>query len=166
MSLFLTEYFRSRMKLSSWLVYSIRKHITKVQIDCKCWKCLKICGSKLHLSWADKNFDDEDSVDGGRSSSSTSSKGFSSSRRGGNMGSMRRPSSASTPKAAGNLHTTLTPWKHMVKRCFCLGFESLIYYYFTCTCCHSAKRPRDFVFVYFVTENDAGLRDSKVLYIL
>uniref|UniRef100_A0A8B9LVR4 Cytoplasmic linker associated protein 1a n=1 Tax=Astyanax mexicanus TaxID=7994 RepID=A0A8B9LVR4_ASTMX len=48
-----------------------------------------------------KNFDDEDSVDGGRSSSS-SSKGFSSSRRGGNMGSMRRPSSASGPRAAGN----------------------------------------------------------------
>uniref|UniRef100_A0A8B9LU26 Cytoplasmic linker associated protein 1a n=1 Tax=Astyanax mexicanus TaxID=7994 RepID=A0A8B9LU26_ASTMX len=47
-----------------------------------------------------KNFDDEDSVDGGRSSSS-SSKGFSSSRRGGNMGSMRRPSSASGPRAAG-----------------------------------------------------------------
>uniref|UniRef100_A0A8B9LWX6 Cytoplasmic linker associated protein 1a n=1 Tax=Astyanax mexicanus TaxID=7994 RepID=A0A8B9LWX6_ASTMX len=49
---------------------------------------------------SDKNFDDEDSVDGGRSSSS-SSKGFSSSRRGGNMGSMRRPSSASGPRAAG-----------------------------------------------------------------
>uniref|UniRef100_A0A3B1J7L3 Cytoplasmic linker associated protein 1a n=1 Tax=Astyanax mexicanus TaxID=7994 RepID=A0A3B1J7L3_ASTMX len=47
-----------------------------------------------------KNFDDEDSVDGGRSSSS-SSKGFSSSKRGGNMGSMRRPSSASGPRAAG-----------------------------------------------------------------
>ncbi|XP_046694813.1 CLIP-associating protein 1a isoform X22 [Silurus meridionalis] len=49
----------------------------------------------------DKNFDDEDSVDGGRSSSSTSSKGFSSSKRGGNMGSMRRPSSASAPRAPG-----------------------------------------------------------------
>uniref|UniRef100_A0A3B1IXB0 Cytoplasmic linker associated protein 1a n=1 Tax=Astyanax mexicanus TaxID=7994 RepID=A0A3B1IXB0_ASTMX len=49
---------------------------------------------------SDKNFDDEDSVDGGRSSSS-SSKGFSSSKRGGNMGSMRRPSSASGPRAAG-----------------------------------------------------------------
>uniref|UniRef100_A0AAR2LZK0 TOG domain-containing protein n=1 Tax=Pygocentrus nattereri TaxID=42514 RepID=A0AAR2LZK0_PYGNA len=50
---------------------------------------------------SDKNFDDEDSVDGGRSSSSSSSKGFSSSRRGGSMGSMRRPSSASGPRAAG-----------------------------------------------------------------
>ncbi|XP_073768132.1 CLIP-associating protein 1a isoform X15 [Danio rerio] len=49
----------------------------------------------------DKNFDDEDSVDGGRSSSSSSSKGFSSSRRGGSMGSMRRPSSASGSRAAG-----------------------------------------------------------------
>ncbi|KAG1937705.1 hypothetical protein F2P79_018132 [Pimephales promelas] len=49
----------------------------------------------------DKNFDDEDSVDGGRSSSSTSSKGFSSSRRGGSMGSMRRPSSASGSRATG-----------------------------------------------------------------
>ncbi|CAM4601538.1 unnamed protein product [Leuciscus chuanchicus] len=48
-----------------------------------------------------KNFDDEDSVDGGRSSSSTSSKGFSSSKRGGSMGSMRRPSSASGSRATG-----------------------------------------------------------------
>ncbi|KAG1937704.1 hypothetical protein F2P79_018132 [Pimephales promelas] len=52
-------------------------------------------------SGSDKNFDDEDSVDGGRSSSSTSSKGFSSSRRGGSMGSMRRPSSASGSRATG-----------------------------------------------------------------
>uniref|UniRef100_A0A8C1RFL4 Cytoplasmic linker associated protein 1a n=1 Tax=Cyprinus carpio TaxID=7962 RepID=A0A8C1RFL4_CYPCA len=44
---------------------------------------------------SDKNFDDEESVDGGRSSSSSSSKGLSNSRRGGSMGSMRRPSSAS-----------------------------------------------------------------------
>ncbi|XP_058247287.1 CLIP-associating protein 1a isoform X27 [Hemibagrus wyckioides] len=57
--------------------------------------------SRIMTTGEDKNFDDEDSVDGGRSSSSTSSKGFSSSRRGGNMGSMRRPSSASAPRAAG-----------------------------------------------------------------
>uniref|UniRef100_A0A8C2BK58 Cytoplasmic linker associated protein 1a n=1 Tax=Cyprinus carpio TaxID=7962 RepID=A0A8C2BK58_CYPCA len=50
---------------------------------------------------SDKNFDDEDSVDGGRSSSSSSSKGFSNSRRGGSMGSMRRPSSASGSRAPG-----------------------------------------------------------------
>uniref|UniRef100_A0A671MC85 CLIP-associating protein 1-like n=1 Tax=Sinocyclocheilus anshuiensis TaxID=1608454 RepID=A0A671MC85_9TELE len=50
---------------------------------------------------SDKNFDDEESVDGGRSSSSSSSKGFSNSRRGGSMGSMRRPSSASASRAPG-----------------------------------------------------------------
>uniref|UniRef100_A0AAY5EZB9 TOG domain-containing protein n=1 Tax=Electrophorus electricus TaxID=8005 RepID=A0AAY5EZB9_ELEEL len=55
-------------------------------------------GNMILSSCSDKNFDDEDSVDGGRSSSSSSSKGFSSSsRRGGNVGSMRRPSSASGP---------------------------------------------------------------------
>ncbi|KAA0715567.1 CLIP-associating protein 1 [Triplophysa tibetana] len=48
----------------------------------------------------DKNFDDEESVDGGRSSSSIS-KGFNNSRRVGSMGSMRRPSSASGSRAAG-----------------------------------------------------------------
>ncbi|KAL6484898.1 hypothetical protein MHYP_G00069430 [Metynnis hypsauchen] len=58
-------------------------------------------GNMILSSASDKNFDDEDSVDGGRSSSSSSSKGFSSSRRGGSMGSMRRPSSASGPRAAG-----------------------------------------------------------------
>ncbi|KAK3569320.1 hypothetical protein QTP86_026826 [Hemibagrus guttatus] len=58
-------------------------------------------GNMILSSGSDKNFDDEDSVDGGRSSSSTSSKSFSSSRRGGSMGSMRRPSSASAPRAAG-----------------------------------------------------------------
>ncbi|XP_035378676.1 CLIP-associating protein 1a isoform X8 [Electrophorus electricus] len=57
--------------------------------------------------FSDKNFDDEDSVDGGRSSSSSSSKGFSSSsRRGGNVGSMRRPSSASGPRAPGKEGTS------------------------------------------------------------
>uniref|UniRef100_A0AAR2JDB0 TOG domain-containing protein n=1 Tax=Pygocentrus nattereri TaxID=42514 RepID=A0AAR2JDB0_PYGNA len=72
----------------------------KVQLVCNCRKCRTHC---LHVELfpADKNFDDEDSVDGGRSSSSSSSKGFSSSRRGGSMGSMRRPSSASGPRAAG-----------------------------------------------------------------
>ncbi|KAG1937702.1 hypothetical protein F2P79_018132 [Pimephales promelas] len=58
-------------------------------------------GNMIPSSGSDKNFDDEDSVDGGRSSSSTSSKGFSSSRRGGSMGSMRRPSSASGSRATG-----------------------------------------------------------------
>uniref|UniRef100_A0A672MP44 CLIP-associating protein 1-like n=1 Tax=Sinocyclocheilus grahami TaxID=75366 RepID=A0A672MP44_SINGR len=53
----------------------------------------------LLVSPTDKNFDDEDSVDGGRSSSS--SKGFSNSKRGGSMGSMRRPSSASGSRAPG-----------------------------------------------------------------
>ncbi|XDV30176.1 hypothetical protein PO909_033147, partial [Leuciscus waleckii] len=58
-------------------------------------------GNMIPSSGSDKNFDDEDSVDGGRSSSSTSSKGFSSSKRGGSMGSMRRPSSASGSRATG-----------------------------------------------------------------
>nr|XP_055072417.1 CLIP-associating protein 1a isoform X5 [Misgurnus anguillicaudatus] len=58
-------------------------------------------GNMIPSSGSDKNFDDEDSVDGGRSSSSSSSKGFSNSRRGGSMGSMRRPSSASGSRAAG-----------------------------------------------------------------
>ncbi|XP_073701937.1 CLIP-associating protein 1a [Garra rufa] len=58
-------------------------------------------GNMIPSSGSDKNFDDEDSVDGGRSSSSSSSKGFSNSRRGGSMGSMRRPSSASGSRAPG-----------------------------------------------------------------
>uniref|UniRef100_A0A8C1GGQ5 Cytoplasmic linker associated protein 1a n=1 Tax=Cyprinus carpio TaxID=7962 RepID=A0A8C1GGQ5_CYPCA len=57
-------------------------------------------GEKVRID-LNKNFDDEDSVDGGRSSSSSSSKGFSNSRRGGSMGSMRRPSSASGSRAPG-----------------------------------------------------------------
>ncbi|XP_031433512.1 CLIP-associating protein 1-like [Clupea harengus] len=51
-------------------------------------------------SGSDKNFEDEDSVDGGRSSSSSSSRAPPSGRRGGAVGSMRRPSSASS-KAPG-----------------------------------------------------------------
>ncbi|XP_063069073.1 CLIP-associating protein 1a [Engraulis encrasicolus] len=51
-------------------------------------------GNMILSSASDKNFDDEDSVDGGRSSSSSSSRGPS--RRTGAMGSMRRPSSASS----------------------------------------------------------------------
>uniref|UniRef100_A0A4W6E2M1 Cytoplasmic linker associated protein 1a n=1 Tax=Lates calcarifer TaxID=8187 RepID=A0A4W6E2M1_LATCA len=47
-----------------------------------------------------KNFEDEDSVDGGRSSSSSSSKAPSSGRRT-VMSSVRRPSSATTAKATG-----------------------------------------------------------------
>ncbi|XP_016322970.1 CLIP-associating protein 1-like isoform X7 [Sinocyclocheilus anshuiensis] len=58
-------------------------------------------GNIILSSGSDKNFDDEESVDGGRSSSSSSSKGFSNSRRGGSMGSMRRPSSASASRAPG-----------------------------------------------------------------
>lgn len=65
------------------------------------WTYLMKHWSMLLVFPTDKNFDDEDSVDGGRSSSSTSSKGFSSSRRGGSMGSMRRPSSASGSRATG-----------------------------------------------------------------
>uniref|UniRef100_A0A673HJB9 CLIP-associating protein 1-like n=1 Tax=Sinocyclocheilus rhinocerous TaxID=307959 RepID=A0A673HJB9_9TELE len=57
-------------------------------------------GEKVRID-LNKNFDDEDSVDGGRSSSSSSSKGFSNSRRGGSMVSMRRPSSASGSRAPG-----------------------------------------------------------------
>lgn len=49
---------------------------------------------------ADKNFEDEDSVDGGRSSSSSSSKAPPSGRRT-VMSSVRRPSSATTAKASG-----------------------------------------------------------------
>ncbi|XP_062390945.1 CLIP-associating protein 1a [Sardina pilchardus] len=58
-------------------------------------------GNMIPTSSSDKNFDDEDSVDGGRSSSSSSSRGPPSGRRGGAMGSMRRPSSASSKGPAG-----------------------------------------------------------------
>ncbi|XP_051564143.1 CLIP-associating protein 1-like [Myxocyprinus asiaticus] len=58
-------------------------------------------GNMIPSSGSDKNFDDEDSVDGGRSSTSSSSKGFSNSKRGSSMGSMRRPSSASGSRVAG-----------------------------------------------------------------
>ncbi|XP_041925670.1 CLIP-associating protein 1a isoform X6 [Alosa sapidissima] len=58
-------------------------------------------GNMIPSSSSDKNFDDEDSVDGGRSSSSSSSRGPPSGRRGGAMGSMRRPSSASSKGPAG-----------------------------------------------------------------
>ncbi|XP_028972445.1 CLIP-associating protein 1-B isoform X20 [Esox lucius] len=46
----------------------------------------------------DKNFDDDDSVDGGRSSSS---KGLSSGKKSLSVGSVRRPSSASSTKSTG-----------------------------------------------------------------
>ncbi|XP_064831494.1 CLIP-associating protein 1-like [Oncorhynchus masou masou] len=56
--------------------------------------CKKICASPL----ADKNFDDEDSVDGGRScSSASSSKAPPSGRRTVAAASVRRPSSATGP---------------------------------------------------------------------
>lgn len=56
--------------------------------------------SSLPLPPPDKNFEDDDSVDGGRSSSS--SKGASlSGRKPVSMGSFRRPSSASSAKSAG-----------------------------------------------------------------
>ncbi|XP_028846226.1 CLIP-associating protein 1a isoform X17 [Denticeps clupeoides] len=58
-------------------------------------------GNMIQSSCSDKNFDDEDSIDGGRSSSSSSSKGLSSSRKAAPMSSARRPSSASAPKATG-----------------------------------------------------------------
>uniref|UniRef100_A0A667Z9D7 Cytoplasmic linker associated protein 1a n=1 Tax=Myripristis murdjan TaxID=586833 RepID=A0A667Z9D7_9TELE len=52
------------------------------------------------ISSSDKNFEDEDSVDGGRSSSSSSSKATPSGRRT-VISSVRRPSSANTAKATG-----------------------------------------------------------------
>ncbi|XP_066543385.1 CLIP-associating protein 1a isoform X1 [Amia ocellicauda] len=59
-------------------------------------------GNMILSSASDKNFDDEDSVDGNRpsSSSSSSSKAPPSGRRGVSMGSMRRPTS-SAAKATG-----------------------------------------------------------------
>ncbi|XP_055360884.1 CLIP-associating protein 1a [Betta splendens] len=57
-------------------------------------------GNMISSSGSDKNFEDEDSVDGGRSSSSSSSKAPPSGRRA-IMGSVRRPSSASAAKAPG-----------------------------------------------------------------
>uniref|UniRef100_A0A672ZWG9 Cytoplasmic linker associated protein 1a n=1 Tax=Sphaeramia orbicularis TaxID=375764 RepID=A0A672ZWG9_9TELE len=56
---------------------------------------------RMDLSKKDKNFEDEDSVDGGRSSSSSSSKAPPSGRRT-VMTSVRRPSSATTAKVPGN----------------------------------------------------------------
>ncbi|KAI1884942.1 hypothetical protein AGOR_G00215090 [Albula goreensis] len=55
-------------------------------------------GNMILSSASEKNFDDEDSVDGGRSSSS--SKAASSGRKGVSMGSVRRPGTAG-PKAIG-----------------------------------------------------------------
>ncbi|XP_031433505.1 CLIP-associating protein 1-like [Clupea harengus] len=66
--------------------------------------CRRICALLsvcCFLYPADKNFEDEDSVDGGRSSSSSSSRAPPSGRRGGAVGSMRRPSSASSKAPAG-----------------------------------------------------------------
>ncbi|XP_033180887.1 CLIP-associating protein 1a isoform X13 [Mastacembelus armatus] len=57
-------------------------------------------GNMISSSGSDRNFDDEDSVDGGRSSSSSSSKAPPSGRRT-VMSSVRRPSSGTTAKAAG-----------------------------------------------------------------
>lgn len=57
-------------------------------------------GNMISSSGSDKNFEDEDSVDGGRSSSSSSSKAPPSGRRS-VMSSVRRPSSATTPKVPG-----------------------------------------------------------------
>lgn len=61
-----------------------------------------VCGhlTSAFPSLPDKNFDDDDSVDGGRSSSS--SKGaLQCGRKPVSMGSFRRPSSASSAKSAG-----------------------------------------------------------------
>ncbi|XP_043987104.1 CLIP-associating protein 1a isoform X11 [Gambusia affinis] len=57
-------------------------------------------GNMLPSSGSDKNFEDEDSVDGGRSSSSSSSKAPPSGRRA-VVSSVRRPSSASSTKSTG-----------------------------------------------------------------
>uniref|UniRef100_A0A667YGP6 Cytoplasmic linker associated protein 1a n=1 Tax=Myripristis murdjan TaxID=586833 RepID=A0A667YGP6_9TELE len=57
-------------------------------------------GNMISSSGSDKNFEDEDSVDGGRSSSSSSSKATPSGRRT-VISSVRRPSSANTAKATG-----------------------------------------------------------------
>ncbi|XP_054642222.1 CLIP-associating protein 1a isoform X19 [Dunckerocampus dactyliophorus] len=57
-------------------------------------------GNMIPSSGSDKNFEDEDSVDGGRSSSSSSSKAPPGGRRTA-MTSARRPSSATTTKATG-----------------------------------------------------------------
>ncbi|KAM4731771.1 CLIP-associating protein 1a [Anableps anableps] len=57
-------------------------------------------GNMIPSSGSDKNFEDEDSVDGGRSSSSSSSKAPASGRRT-VMSSVRRPSSASSTKSTG-----------------------------------------------------------------
>ncbi|KAM9397939.1 CLIP-associating protein 1-B-like isoform 6-T6 [Salvelinus alpinus] len=55
-------------------------------------------GNMILSPVSDKNYDDEDSVDGGRSSSS---KGPSSGKKAVSMGSFRRPSSASSTKSTG-----------------------------------------------------------------
>ncbi|XP_053732300.1 CLIP-associating protein 1a [Synchiropus splendidus] len=57
-------------------------------------------GNMIPSSGSDKNYDDEDSVDGGRSSSSSSTKVAPSGRRT-VMSSVRRPSAATTAKASG-----------------------------------------------------------------
>ncbi|XP_056145137.1 CLIP-associating protein 1a isoform X4 [Lampris incognitus] len=57
-------------------------------------------GNMISSSGSDKNFEDEDSVDGGRSSSSSSSKAPPSGRKT-VMSSVRRPSSATPAKATG-----------------------------------------------------------------
>ncbi|XP_075870054.1 CLIP-associating protein 1a isoform X2 [Nelusetta ayraudi] len=57
-------------------------------------------GNMVPSSGSDKNFEDEDSVDGGRSSSSSSSKAPSGGRRT-VVSSVRRPSSATTAKTPG-----------------------------------------------------------------
>ncbi|KAJ8003578.1 hypothetical protein DPEC_G00149800 [Dallia pectoralis] len=55
-------------------------------------------GNMILSPVSDKNFDDDDSVDGGRSSSS---KGLSSGKKTLSVGSVRRPSSASSTKSTG-----------------------------------------------------------------
>lgn len=67
-----------------------------------CCDVFSLCGhvTSAFPSLPDKNFEDDDSVDGGRSSSS--SKGASQcGRKPVSMGSFRRPSSASSAKSAG-----------------------------------------------------------------
>lgn len=74
-----------------------KKHQKNARCD-----VFSLCGhvTSAFPSLPDKNFEDDDSVDGGRSSSS--SKGASQcGRKPVSMGSFRRPSSASSAKSAG-----------------------------------------------------------------
>lgn len=88
----------------SCLVMRPRQECGSTSPQQKCQRQRLACVAQSSLtclfSPPDKNFEDDDSVDGGRSSSS--SKGASlSGRKAVSMGSFRRPSSASSGKSAG-----------------------------------------------------------------